>query len=166
MTAMIAINDHSGLRGDVILVDRLTDAEQAFVKELKRQAKKIADWNGFWNHWTHAVAEFYKDSGLTRRQIRETGVYRIAQDLGSRLAVEAGIARVPDYRDELNALIRSQFQTRRAFCEATGLSEDMLSHVFAGRKHLAIDTLSEALSRIGFSLRIVPVKSVETTVKS
>ena len=44
---------------------------------------------------------------------------------------------------------------------ATGLTEDMLSHVLAGRKHLAIETLSEALQKIGFSLRIVPVKTIE-----
>ena len=77
------------------------------------------------------------------------------------MAVEAGLARVPDYRDELDALIRSRFQTRREFCQATGLTEDMLSHVLSGRKHLAIETLSEALQKIGFSLRIVPVKSIE-----
>ena len=82
------------------------------------------------------------------------------------MAVEAGIARVPDYRDELNELIRSRFQTRRQFCQATGLTEDMLSHVLVGRKHLAIDTLADALSRIGFSLRIVPVKSIKATSKS
>jgi len=32
----------------------------------------------------------------------------------------------------------------------------MLSHVLAGRKHIAIDTLSDALSRIGCALKIVP----------
>jgi len=48
-------------------------------------------------------------------------------------------------------------QSRRfSTVEATGLSEDMLSHVFAGRKHLAIDTLEESLHRIGYALHIVP----------
>ena len=163
---MIQAIDYVDLNGNFICVADLTDAEQKFVGKLKRQAKQHPDWNEFWNYWTHGVADFYKDSGLTRKQIRETGVYRIAQDLGGRLAVEAGIARVPDYRDELNELIRSRFQTRRAFCQATGLTEDMLSHVLAGRKHLAIDTLADALSRIGFSLRIVPVKSVVTNSPS
>ncbi len=163
---MVQAINYVDLKGNYICVADLDADEQKFVAELKRQAKKIADWNGFWNHWTHAVAEFYKGSGLTRKQIRETGVYRIAQDLGSRLAVEAGIARLPDYRDELNELIRSQFQTRRAFCKATGLSEDMLSHVFAGRKHLAIETLAGALSRIGFSLRIVPIPKIEEEAKA
>ena len=82
----------------------------------------------------------------------------LPRDLGSRLAIQAGVARTPDYRDELSDLIESQFQTRRAFCQATGLTEDMLSHVLAGRKQLAISTLNDALSRIGFSLRIVPIK--------
>lgn len=53
-------------------------------------------------------------------------------------------------------MIRTHFHTRREFCEATGISEDMLSHVLAGRKHLAIDTLSQALARIGYRLQITP----------
>jgi hypothetical protein len=76
--------------------------------------------------------------------------------LGSRLAVKQGVARVQDYRDEIEALVRTRFKTRCEFCEATGLSEDMLSHVLAGRKHIAIDTFSDALSRIGYALKIVP----------
>lgn len=91
-----------------------------------------------------------------RKQSRQTAVYRIAQDLGSRIAIQAGFARMPDYRDELDELIRSRFKTRREFCRATGLSEDMVSHVLARRKHLAVDTSQEALSKIGYSLRIVP----------
>lgn len=163
---MIQAIDYVNLKGDFIAVADLTVGEQKLVAKLKRQAKQLNDWNEFENYWTREVAEFYKDSGLTRTQMRATGAYRIAQDLGSRLAVEAGIARLPDYRDELSELIRSRFQTRRAFCQATGLTEDMLSHVLAGRKHLAIDTLADALSRIGFSLRIVPVKSVATNSQS
>ena len=73
------------------------------------------------------------------------------------LVLSAGLARASDYRDELEELVRSRFGTRRAFCEATGLSEDMVSHVLARRKHLAIDTLTEALGRIGCALHIVPL---------
>jgi hypothetical protein len=151
---------------EVINVTDRTDGEPKLVAELKRQAKQLGDWNEFENYWTRAVADFYKESGLTRKQIRETAVYRIAQDLGSRIAVEAGIARAPDYRDELERLIRFQFQTRRAFCQATGLTEDMLSHVLAGRKHLAIDTLAQALDRIGYAIKILPVKPTAPTQES
>ena len=92
---MIPASNYVALRGDVIAVASLTDAEQEFVAELKRQAKQLGEWTVYENYWIRAVADFYKESGLTQKQIRERGVYRIAQDLGSRLAVEAGLARVP-----------------------------------------------------------------------
>ena len=123
---------------------------------MKSAAKKAADWSAFSNLWMARIAELYADQNLTRPQIRKTVVFRICQDLDSRLAVSKGMARQPDYRYELALLIEQRFQTRREFCEATGLSEDMLSHVLAGRKHLAINTLEESLHRIGFSLHIVP----------
>ena len=72
--------------------------------------------------------------------------------------VRTGFARAPDYRDKIEKIVSTEFPTRRAFCEATGISEDMLSHVLAHRKHLAIDTLTEALERIGYELELVPIK--------
>jgi hypothetical protein len=36
------------------------------------------------------------------------------------------------------------------------LAEDLISHVLARRKHLAIDTLTEALDKIGYRLEIRP----------
>ncbi|MEK6259603.1 MAG: hypothetical protein AABP62_13380 [Planctomycetota bacterium] len=92
---MIHDSNYMALRGDVISVSSLTVAEQEFVAELKRQAKQLGEWTVYENYWLRAVADFYKESGLTRKQIRERGAYRIAQDLGSRLAVEAGLARMP-----------------------------------------------------------------------
>src|SRR5205823_12953507 len=85
-----------------------------------------------------------------------TAVYQIAQDLSSRLAVAARLARLPGYRDELEELILTRFPSRRAFCKATGLSEDMLSHVLAGRKDLSLATLTRALERIGYAVHIKP----------
>ena len=144
------------LKGREISLVKLTAAERSLIADMKAVAKKTADWSVFSNLWMARIADFYADQNLTRPQIRKTAVYRIFQDLDSRLAMSEGLARQPDYRDELAQLIEQRFQTRRAFCEATGLSEDMLSHVLAGRKHLAINTLEESLHRIGFSLHIVP----------
>lgn len=150
---------HVDLKGRVISLDELTSAERALVVEMQVAAKKSADWSDYSNVWPERVTSFYAEQNLTRPQIRQTAVYRICQDLDSRLAVARGLARHPDYRDELALLIEQNFQTRRAFCEATGLSEDMLSHVLAGRKHLAINTLQDSLHRIGYSLHIVPTAS-------
>jgi hypothetical protein len=60
------------------------------------------------------------------------------------------------FRDDLVRLV-VDVQTRRAFCEATGLSEDMLSHVLRGRKDVSIGTLTESLQKIGYALAIVPL---------
>jgi len=144
------------LKGREISLAGLDADERTLLKSLEQRADRAPPWHEFANFWMKLVGEFYDGRGLSRSQGRHTAVYRIAQDLASRLAVEQGVARVPDYRDEIETLVRTRFKTRRAFCEATGLSEDMLSHVLAGRKHMAIDTLSDALSRIGCALKIVP----------
>ncbi|MGH8611547.1 MAG: hypothetical protein ACREYF_05765 [Gammaproteobacteria bacterium] len=153
----MSLDDHYvDLRGCEFSLDQLDADERRLLNTLMQRADRAPSWHEFANFWMKLVGEFYHGRGLSRPQVRHTALYRIAQDLGSRLAVAQGVARTPDYRDEIEELIRARFKTRREFCEATGLSEDMLSHVLARRKHIAIDTLSDALSRIGCFLRIVP----------
>ena len=45
-----------------------------------------------------------------------------------------------------------------SFAKRDGISEDMLSHVLAGRKDL-VKLLSQALDRIGYSIEFVPQKN-------
>ena len=53
-------------------------------------------------------------------------------------------------------MVREEFPSQRAFCKATGLSEDMLSHVLAGRKDLSLKALDSAMQRIGYRRHFVP----------
>lgn len=131
-----------------MLVDSLIDLQ-----------KQETNWANFHNVWMPRVSDLYTNRGLSREQIIKLPLWRIAQDLAGRIMVALGHARIPDYRDELGQLIRTEFPNRRAFCELTGISEDMLSHVLAHRKHLAIDTLTDALGRIGYQLHIAPAAS-------
>jgi hypothetical protein len=71
--------------------------------------------------------------------------------------VQGGYAKMPSYREQIAAIVETKFETRREFCEATGLSEDMLSHVLRGRKDVSIGTLTESLQKIGYALAIVPL---------
>jgi hypothetical protein len=80
----------------------------------------------------------------------------VALDQSSRVAVAAGLARLGDYRDDLQELIQDHFPSQRAFCWASGIGEDMLSHVLAGRKDLSLGALTQGLKRVGYRLRIVP----------
>src|SRR5207248_2726918 len=112
---------------------------------------------------TREAAAFYDARGVPRPESRRSAVYRVAEDLWSRLGIAAGLVRPPDYRAELDGLIRHKYATRRAFCEATGLSEDMLSHVLAGRKDLSLGALTKALERIGYRVAIAPMAERKRT---
>jgi hypothetical protein len=144
------------LDGQEIPLVHLDAEERRLLTRIQRRAGTRPDWDAFDNWWTVAVAAFYQARGLARKAVPRTIPWRVAQDQSSRIAVAAGLARLGDYRDELEALIRAKYPSRRAFCEATGLSEDMLSHVLAGRKDLSLPKLTGALERIGYRLRIAP----------
>jgi hypothetical protein len=70
--------------------------------------------------------------------------------------------REPDYVDELDELIRKKFATRRAFCEATGISEDLLEQILTRRSNTGSDTVDEALGRIRYRLHIAPFAGSES----
>lgn len=150
--------DLSGVSFSLLELDK---AELRLLRAFLRYYEKDPDWGEYHNFWQPKVEALYSARGLSRREMVDTTVFLIAQDLGSRLMIKQGWARPTDYRDEILELIRTKFASRREFCKATGLSEDMLSHVLAGRKNLAITTLSDALNRIGYSLRILPNMSAE-----
>ncbi|HYV36840.1 MAG TPA: hypothetical protein VE988_14120 [Gemmataceae bacterium] len=152
---MAAASKYIDLKGLAHSLTDLDPDERRLIAQLRKQAVQNPDWNTFTNSWFNTVAKFYDARGLSRKESRRTVVYQIAQDLGNRLAIAAGLARQHDYRSQLLEIIRTQFQTNHAFCEATGLSEDMLSHVLAGRKDLSMQALSQALERIGYEVRLL-----------
>jgi len=149
------------LKGQEIPLGGLDSEERRLVGRLRRRARTHPNWTDFGNYWMREVAGCYDARGVSRAQSRRKAVYQIAQDLGSRLGVAAGLIRAPEYRAELEELIRLKFRTRRAFCAATGLSEAMLSHVLAGRKDLSLESLTKALDRIGYRLCIAPAVTAE-----
>jgi hypothetical protein len=149
------IADYRALNGDTIRLSDLSEDEQLLVSVLQRKARGAKDQNEFDTFWMKFVSEFYRP-GLTHREIQQTKAYRIARDLSERVSMRLGVARPPDYRDQLAELIRTQFASRKEFSKAAGLSEDMISHVLSRRKHLSIEALEKALDRIGYTLRFVP----------
>lgn len=159
---------HVDLDGREWPLEELDQDERRLIAKLQKAMKKhqnsksepLQKWCDFDNHWLPLVLAFYKAKGVSRKEIVQTPVFQIAQDLSGRLAVSLGLAKKPDYRSGLSEIIDSQFKSRREFCEATGLTEDMLSHVLAGRKDLSIEALTNALDRIGFTIRFVPNQNV------
>jgi hypothetical protein len=157
------MNTYTDLRGTIFGVSGLPADERDLVERLQAEASKAPEWTEFRNYWMAEVDRFYSAKGISRRQILDTVGYRIGEDLKSRLGIAQGEIRLGDYRSELEMLILKNFPTRKAFCDATGLSEDMLSHVLARRKHLAVDTLTNALEKIGYTIHIAPLPDLKTT---
>ncbi|HEY4232177.1 MAG TPA: hypothetical protein VGM76_02010 [Lacipirellulaceae bacterium] len=153
---MIQANKYFDYRGQVIDTTSLDDEELRLVDELEQFAKDHSDarTSEYHNFYLRRVGGFYERRGLSRRETTKTIVWRIAQDINGRLMIAAGLAKRHDYRDEIERLILMKYKSRRAFCEATGLSEDMLSHVLAKRKNLGIETLADALAKIGYTINI------------
>src|SRR5262249_55295385 len=113
------------LDGNQICLEHLDAEERKLLARLRRRARTNPDWDAFDNFWTIAVPALYEARGMDRKAVPRTVLWRIAQDLSGRIAVAAGLARLGDYRDELEELIDEHYPSRRAFCDATGLSEDM-----------------------------------------
>jgi hypothetical protein len=144
------------LDGQEVSLFHLDAEERKLVARIQRRARTHPDWDDFDNWWTRAVPKFYEARGIERGTIPHSIPWHIAQDLSSRLGIAEGRVRPDDYQGELEQLIREKFASQRDFCEATGIAEDMLSHVLAGRKDLSLASLTAALVRIGYRLRIVP----------
>jgi hypothetical protein len=151
------------LDGHEIALAALDAEERRLVARLRRRARRHPDWNDFDNYRFREVLAFYDARGLSRKRMRETAAWRIAQDLSGRLGIASGLVSPDDCRGDLEHLIFTKFPSQRAFCQATGLSEDMLSHVLAGRKDLSLSALEGALDRIGYRLRITPAPERKRT---
>jgi hypothetical protein len=142
--------------GQVYYLVHLDAEERRVLTDLQRKAASDVSWDDFDNYWLPRVASFYKQRGLTRRQVIETVPFQIAEDLSSRIAIAKGLMRLSDCRGELAEIIRTRFKTQAHFCKATGLSQETVRQVLAGRKRLDVEVLEAALARIGYGLRIVP----------
>ena len=153
---------YTTLNGQSIALDRLDAEERACLATLTKRFRAKTDWNAFDNAWTSELAALYDSRGVPRSKSRQSALFQVALDLSGRLAIDQGYAREPDYRDELEFLINTQFKSRREFCRQTGISEDMLSHVLARRKHVSMDTLTNALARIGYAIHIVPKQTAQS----
>jgi hypothetical protein len=149
------------LNGHEIALAGLDAEERHLVARLRRRARTHPDWTDFDNYWTRTVAAFYEARGVPRRVSRDSIPFRIAQDLSSRLGIASGLVRPDDCLGDLEDLIRDKYPSPHAFYRATGLSEELLEPVLAGRADLSLETLLKGLERIGYTLRVQPLPEVK-----
>jgi hypothetical protein len=153
--------------GHELSLVHLDAEERNLVRRLIRRAKQHPDWNDFDSFWSRVVQGFYMARNVPGNVMVHTTVYRIAIDLSGKLGIASGFVRRDDYLSDLEKIIRDRFEDRnRAFCKAAGLSEDMLSHVLAGRKDFSLQSLAHALDKIGYCLRILPQPTTVLSAES
>ena len=92
---MIKGNTYTTIKDAAIALFDLDPDERRLVDELVAKAQSVTNWTDYANFYMSAVGDFYQSRGLTRKEIIALPVWRIAQDLKSRLMVAAGEARAP-----------------------------------------------------------------------
>jgi len=79
-------------------------------------------------------------------------IFRICQDLSSRLGIKQGYIRKDDYRDKLLEIIDSNFRSRYEFCKKVGIDEGFLSKVLRNQRSLSLDNLLRILGAVGYEI--------------
>lgn len=79
------MSEYVTLAGTVYDLDLLDDEERAVVAKLVRLQESVKKWTDYANAYMGIVSSLYMPQGLSRRQIVATAVWKIAQDLNSRL---------------------------------------------------------------------------------
>jgi hypothetical protein len=149
------------LDGHEIALAGLDERERRLVARLRRRARIHPDWTAFDNYWMRELIAFYDARGVRRAVMKARAPYRIAQDLSARLGIATCFIRPPDLLGDLEDLILDHFPSRRAFAKATGVSEELVDDLLAGRKPLALEVLEPALERIGYWLQIRPAPEIK-----
>src|SRR4051812_31274842 len=122
---MFKANSYKDVHGESLDVSTIDGDERRLISKILSFAEKHPDpkTSEYWNFYVKQVGDFYQNRGFSRQKVIETVVWRIAQDINGRMLIAAGMAGRGDYRSELENLILTRFKTRRAFSEATGISE-------------------------------------------
>ena len=140
------------LKQEIYDLDALPPEQQSVYEEVWNFYQQAPDWDTFTAVWLAQIDRLYPQ--LSRKDITETPLFKICEDLDARLAINQGYTRPSDYRDELQRIIKQKFPSRYAFCQTIGLDEGYLSRVLNKRQHISMKKLAQILDAIGYEVTI------------
>jgi hypothetical protein len=146
------MNLYTTLKDEEFNIDELPPNHQKAYTAVRKHFDASMDWTDFANFWLNKMRELTENgnkSGLVRSPL-----YRICQDMESRLGIKQGYVRKGDYRDYLAMIIDLEFPSRYAFCKEVGLDQSFLSHVLNRDKDFSMEKLETILSRIGYEVAL------------
>lgn len=139
------------LSGEIIDLDFLPGDHGQAYEEIKNYFDDQPHWNDFANFWMDKITSTVDSE---EENLAETVLFKIGQDLESRLGIQQGYVRPADYRDVLRDLIEIEYKSRYQFCKSTGVDEGFLSKILGKKKNLSIAKLEEVLEKIGYEFVI------------
>lgn len=155
------MNLYKTLNGEVFNLDELPAKLKALYSEVKSFYDTNADWTEFANLWTAKIRESFSDK--QRSEVVEEPIYKICQDLESRLGIRQGYTREPDYRDLLADIISLHYGSRYRFCKEIGVDEGYLSSVLNKKRNLSLKKLQDILNKTNYRIAFIEKVKEEVT---
>ena len=152
------MNTYIMLDSTEIDIGALPEVEQEFYHRMKEHYDAGMGWIEFGNLWISEISKVCK--GKSPAETAASPLFRVCQDMESRIALREGHAREASYRDLLADLISRNYPSRYQFCKETGLDQGFLSSVLKGRKDLSLSKLEEILSKTNHRIAFVKRKPV------
>jgi hypothetical protein len=150
---LISMKIYKPLNGEEFDLDALPSNHQEIWRDVEKEFNKSPGWNDFSNFWRGRMTSLVRNGN--RSQVAAAPIFKICQDLESRLGIEQGYIKKGDYRDSLEMLIDREFPSRYAFCKKAEIDEAFLSHVLKKKRNLSIAKLQEVMENAGYSVRII-----------
>ena len=146
------MKQYQTLKQEMYDLDALPPEQHSIYEAVWDVYQQKPDWDTFTAFWLAQVERLHPQ--CTRKDITETPIFKICEDLDARLAINQGYTRPSDYRDELQRIIEQQFPSRYAFCQRIGLDEGYLSRVLNKRQHISMKKLAHILDALGYEVTI------------
>lgn len=147
------MNCYVTLLHEVFDLEKLPTGHKRILQKVSKYFAQKPPSHKFNDFWQHNVLKVCGEK-VSKEAITETPLYKICQDMESRLGIEEGYIRQPDYRDVLSKIIYENFSSRYQFCKVTGVDEAFLSNVLSKKKSFSIENLIKILDKIGYELEI------------
>lgn len=138
------------LSGQEFDLDLLSPEEQTVLKEVRKYYETSPPWGEFSDFWLRESQKLWE--GKDRRKTARSPLFKIFQDMGSRLGIKQGYVRKEDYRDRLLEIIEENFVSWYRFCQETGVDEGFLSRILHKKRHFSMETLSQVLDKLGYEI--------------
>ena len=147
------MNMYKTLNSEFLNLDELTKEEKAIYNQVKSLYDTGREWSEFKNAWIGKVMAISKD--IPSAEVVEQPIYKICQDLDSRLGIKQGYTREPDYRDLLDDVISIHFQSRYQFCKLMDVDEGDLSRILQKKKDFSVKRLQDILDKMNYRIALV-----------